>query len=65
MCRKINLVDFLRYLNKNEKTNMKEIFKSVFVILLASSAFYIGFVLGKERVLSQIPDFQEEIEGID
>lgn len=65
MRKKINLVDFLRELDKNEKTNMKDIFKSIFVILLASSAFYIGFVLGKEKVLSQIPDFQEEIEGID
>ena len=58
-------VDFWKDLDTIEKTNMKEFFKSVFVILLASSAFYIGFMLGKEKVMSQIPDFQEDIEGID
>jgi hypothetical protein len=41
---------------------MKEIFKSLFVLILASSAFYLGFYMGKENVLSQIPDFQEESE---
>jgi hypothetical protein len=44
---------------------MRELFKSVFVILLASSAFYFGFMLGKEKVLSKIPDFQEDVEEID
>lgn len=44
---------------------MKEFFKSVFVILLASSAFLIGFSLGKEKVMSQISDFQEDIEEVD
>jgi uncharacterized membrane protein len=41
---------------------MKDIFKSLFVLILASSAFYLGFYLGKENVMSQIPDFQEELE---
>lgn len=41
---------------------MKEIFKSLFVLILASSAFYLGFYLGKENVMSQIPDFQDESE---
>ena len=41
---------------------MRDIFKSMFVLILASSAFYLGFYMGKERVLSQIPDFQEEPE---
>lgn len=44
---------------------MREIFKSICVFLLASSAFYIGFVLGKERVSSQIPNFQEDVEEIE
>jgi hypothetical protein len=44
---------------------MKEIFKSFFVILLASSAFYFGFILGKEKAFSQIPDFQEDVEEVD
>lgn len=41
---------------------MRDIFKSMFVLILASSAFYLGFYMGKENVLSQIPDFQEESE---
>ncbi len=41
---------------------MREIFKSLFVLILASSAFYLGFYMGKENVMSQIPDFQEESE---
>lgn len=41
---------------------MREIFKSLFVLILASSAFYLGFYLGKENVMSQIPDFQDESE---
>ncbi len=41
---------------------MKDIFKSLFVLILASSAFYLGFYMGKENVMSQISDFQEESE---
>jgi len=41
---------------------MRDIFKSLFVLILASSAFYLGFYLGKENVMSQISDFQEESE---
>jgi hypothetical protein len=44
------------------KTAMKDIFKSLFVLILASSAFYLGFYLGKEKVASQIPEFQGEPE---
>ena len=65
MPRKINPVDFSFDLDKIEEENMREIFKSVFVILLASSAFYFGFILGKEKVLSKIPDFQENVDEID
>ena len=39
---------------------MREIFKSLFVLILASSAYYLGYYMGKEHVMSQIPDFQEE-----
>jgi len=42
---------------------MKNVFKSFVVILLTSSAFLIGFCLGKEKVVSKIPKFQEELEG--
>jgi uncharacterized membrane protein len=42
---------------------MRDIFKSLFVLILASSAFYLGFYMGKENVLSQIPDFQDDSEG--
>lgn len=31
-------------------------------LVLASSAFVIGFYLGQEKVVSKIPDFQEEVE---
>jgi len=41
---------------------MREIFKSLFVLILASSAFYLGFYMGKENVMSRIPNFQEEAE---
>jgi hypothetical protein len=41
---------------------MRDIFKSLFVIILASSAFSLGFYMGKEKVMAQIPDFQEESE---
>jgi len=42
---------------------MRDIFKSLFVLILASSAFYLGFYMGKENVMSQIPDFQEQEES--
>ena len=41
---------------------MREIFKSLFVLILASSAFSLGFYMGKENVMSQISDFQDEPE---
>jgi len=41
---------------------MKNIFKSFFTLLLASSAFFIGFYLGKEKIISKIPEFQEDFE---
>ena len=44
---------------------MKNVFKSFFTLMLASSAFLIGFYLGKERIVSKIPDFQEDFEEKD
>lgn len=41
---------------------MRNIIKSLMTIVLASSAFMIGFYLGQEKVVSKIPDFQEEAE---
>jgi len=41
---------------------MKNIFKSLFAFLVASSAFLIGFYLGEEKIKSKIPNFQEELE---
>jgi len=41
---------------------MKNILKSIFALLVASSAFYIGFYLGKEKIKSKVPEFQEDTE---
>lgn len=41
---------------------MKNLCKSLFTFIIASSAFLIGFYLGQEKIVSKIPDFQEEIE---
>lgn len=43
-------------------STMRNIIKSLMTIVLASSAFMIGFYLGQEKVVSKIPDFQEEAE---
>lgn len=58
------LIDFFFVLEENLKENkrMKDVFKSLFTLLLASSAFFIGFYLGKEKIISKIPDFQEDSE---
>lgn len=58
------LIDFFFVLEENlkEKERMKDVFKSLFTLLLASSAFFIGFYLGKEKIISKIPDFQEDSE---
>jgi len=41
---------------------MKDFFKSILILLAASSAFLIGFYLGEEKVKSKISDFQEGSE---
>jgi len=44
---------------------MKNILKSFFALFVASSAFLIGFFLGKEKMRSKIPDFQKDIDSQD
>lgn len=41
---------------------MKNILKSLITLFVASSAFLIGFYLGQEKIVSKIPDFQEDFE---
>jgi len=36
--------------------------KALVTMALASSAFFIGFYLGQEKIVSRIPDFQEDLE---
>lgn len=42
---------------------MKNIFKSFLALLVASSAFLIGFYIGEEKTKSKIPNFQEDLEA--
>ncbi len=41
---------------------MKNLIKALVTMALASSAFFIGFYLGQEKIVSRIPDFQEDLE---
>jgi hypothetical protein len=41
---------------------MKNIFKSFMALLLTSSAFVIGFYMGKEKIIAKIPKFQADSE---
>lgn len=41
---------------------MRNICKAFFTLLMASSAFLIGFYLGQEKISAKIADFQEESE---
>ncbi len=41
---------------------MKDIFKTLATIFIASSAFFIGFYLGQEKITSKISTFQEDSE---
>lgn len=41
---------------------MRNVCKVFFTLLVASSAFLIGFYLGQEKVSAKISDFQEEQE---
>jgi len=42
---------------------IKYLVKSLVTLALASSAFFIGFYLGQEKIVSRIPNFQEDLEG--
>lgn len=44
---------------------MKDIIKTILTLFVASSAFLIGFYLGQEKIVSKIPDFQEDAEEKD
>ncbi len=39
---------------------MKSLCKSLLTLALASTAFFIGFYLGQEKIVSKIPDFQDD-----
>ncbi|HUU52138.1 MAG: hypothetical protein WBF32_13045 [Candidatus Aminicenantaceae bacterium] len=41
---------------------MRHILKSIFTIMVTSSAFFLGFYLGKEKIMSMVPDFQEDTD---
>jgi hypothetical protein len=41
---------------------LKNLIKAIVTLTLASSAFFIGFYLGQEKIVSRIPDFQEDPE---
>jgi len=43
---------------------MKSIIKSLLTLAAVSSVFLIGFYLGQEKIVSMIPDFQDENEEI-
>lgn len=44
---------------------MKDFIKSLFAMILASSAFLIGLYIGSEKIKSKYPDFQEKTEEKD
>lgn len=37
---------------------MKSLCKSLMALLVTSSAFLIGFYMGKEKIIAKIPNFQ-------
>jgi hypothetical protein len=39
---------------------MKSLCKSLLTLALASTAFFIGFYLGQEKIVSKIPEFQDD-----
>ena len=58
------LIDFFRIfgINLKRKVAMRDLFKTLLLILSASTAFFIGFYLGGERFKAKIPNFQDELE---
>ncbi|GAF96224.1 unnamed protein product [marine sediment metagenome] len=41
---------------------MKDLLKSLFIIVATSAAFLIGLYIGEEKVKAKIADFQEDLE---
>jgi hypothetical protein len=41
---------------------MRHILKSIFTVMVTSTAFFLGFYLGKEKIMSMVPDFQEDTD---
>lgn len=41
---------------------MRDLFKTLLLVLSASAAFIVGFYIGGEKVKTGIPDFQEDTE---
>jgi hypothetical protein len=41
---------------------MKNICKTLVTLFVTTSAFLIGFYLGKEKIIAKIPNFQSETE---
>ncbi len=62
-------VDFFLDLSEYLKGNyfksskmIKNLIKAIVTLTLTSSAFFIGFYLGQEKIVSRIPNFQEDSE---
>ena len=58
------LVDFYFVLDKNRKGRflMKSFLKFLFSLIFVSSAFFLGFHLGKEKEKQRIPKFQDDLD---
>ena len=58
------LIDFFRGfgINLKRKVPMRDLLKTLLLILSASTAFFIGYYLGGERLKAKIPNFQDELE---
>jgi len=58
----LGVIDFLDGMIKitRWKVSMKSFFKTLLSVLIISSAFIIGFHLGKEKEKKKIPEFQED-----
>lgn len=41
---------------------MKDLLKSLVIIVVASAAFLLGLYIGEEKVKAKIDDFQEDVE---
>ena len=41
---------------------MKDLLKSLFIIIATSAAFLLGLYVGEEKMKAKIDDFQEDVE---